>query len=114
MITPLPKATPIPPLQIEKHIGLFLNRMKGKRDQTYINEILGTVFEVKINILLMDAIQQMPPYAKFLKELCTTKRVTIVLKRVFLSSNFSFITSSHIFIKYKDLCCHTISIVTGD
>ena len=30
--------------------------------------------KVKLNIPLLDAIKQIPKYAKFLKELCTTKR----------------------------------------
>jgi len=29
---------------------------------------------VELNIYLIDAIKQIPKYAKFLKELCTTKR----------------------------------------
>jgi hypothetical protein len=42
------------------------------------NGLVKTMFEtfkkVDINIPLLDIIQQMPPYAKFLKELCTHKK----------------------------------------
>ena len=31
-------------------------------------------WKVLVNILLLDAIKQVPRYAKFLKELCTNKR----------------------------------------
>jgi len=55
----------------------------------------------------------MPPYAKFLKELCTTKRTTNVLKKIFLASNVSSIISHQISAKYKDPGCPTISIVIG-
>jgi len=37
-------------------------------------EILETLKKVEINIPLLDIIKQVPRYAKFLKELCTTKR----------------------------------------
>ena len=37
-------------------------------------EILEVFKKVELNIPLLDAIEQIPKYAKFLKELCTTKR----------------------------------------
>ena len=37
-------------------------------------EILEIFKKVELNIPLLDAIKQIPKYAKFLKELCTTKR----------------------------------------
>ena len=37
-------------------------------------EILEVFKKVELNIPLFDAIKQIPKYAKFLKELCTTKR----------------------------------------
>jgi len=56
----------------------------------------------------------MPPYAKFLKDLCTTKRGTSVPKKAFLASTASSIISHQISVKYKDHGCPTISIVIGD
>jgi len=55
----------------------------------------------------------MPPYARFLKDLCTIKKATGVTKKVFLTSSANSILS-HILVKYKDLGCPTVSIVTGD
>ncbi|XP_059668742.1 uncharacterized protein LOC132313816 [Cornus florida] len=40
-----------------------------------IQDMLEVFRQVKINIPLLDAIQQIPPYAKFLKDLCTQKRI---------------------------------------
>ena len=37
-------------------------------------EILETFRKVEVNIPLLDAIKQIPRYAKFLKHLCTHKR----------------------------------------
>ena len=55
----------------------------------------------------------MPPYARFLKYLCTTKRATSVPRKAFLASNASSIISHQIPVKYKDPNCPTISIVKG-
>jgi len=52
-----------------------------------------TFSQVKINISLLDAVQQMPPYARFLKELCTAKRATGVPKKAFLTSSANSILS---------------------
>jgi len=45
--------------------------------------------QVKINVALFNAIQQVPSYAKFLKDMCTKKRKSNVLKKVFLTTNIS-------------------------
>ena len=55
----------------------------------------------------------MPSYARFLKDLCTTKRATNVPKKVFLASGASFILSHQIPVKYKDSGRPIISIAIG-
>jgi len=100
--------------QIHKPVAPFLNRLRNKKDQTHIDKIRETFSQVKINISLLDAIQQMPPYVKFSKELCTTKRTTNIPNKAFLASNVSSIIPHHIPAKYKDPGCPTISIVIGD
>ncbi|RDY10414.1 hypothetical protein CR513_05068, partial [Mucuna pruriens] len=53
---------------------LFPNRTVSTR-RSEINEDLLKLFKkVEINILLLDAIKQIPKYAKFLEELCSHKR----------------------------------------
>ena len=39
-----------------------------------MNEMLELFKQVQINLPLLDAIKQVPSYAKFLKDLCTQKR----------------------------------------
>ena len=58
--------------------------------------------QVQINVPLLDAIQQILSYAKFLKDLCTKKRKTNIFKKVFLVSNISELLTGPIPIKYKD------------
>ncbi|CAN6723485.1 unnamed protein product [Malus baccata var. baccata] len=47
--------------------------MQTKRDEAE-KDILETFRKVQVNIPLLDAIKQVPRYAKFLKELCTTRK----------------------------------------
>ena len=66
-----------------------------------------------MNVPLLEAIQQVPAYAKFLKDMCTKKRRTNVPKKVFLATNISEILSGPILVKYKDPECPIISCTIG-
>lgn len=72
-----------------------------KKDAKY-GDILEVFKQVKINIPFLDAIQQVPSYAKFLKNLVTIKRKTNVYKKAFLTEQVSFIIQYKVPIKYKD------------
>jgi len=50
-------------------------------------EILETFRKVEVNIPLLDAIKQIPRYAKFLKELCNHKRKLKGNERISISRN---------------------------
>jgi len=52
-------------------------------------EILETFRKVEVNIPLLDAIKQIPRYAKFLKELCTHKRKLKDNERISIGRNVS-------------------------
>ena len=54
-------------------------------------DILEVFKEVQINIPFLDAILQIPSYAKFLKDLITVKRKTNVPKKAFLTEQVSSI-----------------------
>jgi hypothetical protein len=49
----------------------------------------------------LDAIKQVPSYAKFLKDLCTVKR-KLVKKKAFLAEQVSAILQNNNALKYKD------------
>ena len=51
--------------------------------------------QVKVNIPLLDAIKQIPLYAKFLKDLCTVKRKLNVHKKAFLAEQVSAIIQNN-------------------
>ncbi|CAN6691955.1 unnamed protein product [Malus baccata var. baccata] len=52
----------------------FPNRFKQTKKEEAEKDILDTFRKVQVNISLLDAIKQVPRYAKFLKELCTTRK----------------------------------------
>ena len=54
-------------------------------------DILEVVKQVQINISFLDAIQQVPSYAKFMKDLIIVKRKTNVPKKAFLTEQVSSI-----------------------
>ena len=70
--------------------------------------------EVKVNIPLLDAIKQIPSYAKFLKDLCTMKRKLVVNKDAFMTEQSTSLIRKNLPPKYKDPRSPTISIVVGN
>jgi hypothetical protein len=71
--------------------------------------------QVKINIPLLDAIQQVPTYAKFLKDLCTQKRKSRnhIPKKVLLTEQVSSLIQHNTPPKFKDPGAPTISCIIG-
>jgi len=68
---------------------------------------------VKINVPLLDAIQQVSFYAKFFKDMCTKKRKMNMSKKKFLATNINELLSDPIFVKNKDSSCPTIACTIG-
>nr|GEW43963.1 O-acyltransferase WSD1-like [Tanacetum cinerariifolium] len=70
----------------------------------------------KINLPLIDAIKQIPTYAKFLKDLCTQKRKlkATLPKKIDLTKHVSAVLSSSLPSKFKDLGAPLISVVVGN
>ena len=69
----------------------FPQALKGKKKAINQDEILEVLRQVKLNILLLDMIKQVPTYAKFLKDLCTVKKWLNVDKKAFLKEQVSAI-----------------------
>ena len=66
-----------------------------------MEKILKLFNQVKINVPLLDAIQQVPSYAKFLKDMCIEKQ-KINVPKVFLAINISELLFGLISVKYKN------------
>ena len=91
----------------------FLQALKAKKKAINQTEMLEVLRHVKVNILLLDMIKQVPTYAKFLKDLCTVKRGLNVDKNVFLTEQVSVIIQCKTPVKYKDSGCPTIFVNIG-
>ncbi|XP_068636081.1 uncharacterized protein [Aristolochia californica] len=63
-----------PPLSNYKPVPSFPQDLAESRNDDQNKDLYETFRRCEVNIPLLDAIKQMPIYAKFLKELCTIKR----------------------------------------
>jgi len=80
------------------------------------DDILKTFKQVKVNLFLLEAIRQIPTYAKFLKDMCTFERKSKEdkSKKVLLSEQVSFILKFGTPCKFKDPSVPTISCFIGN
>ncbi|XP_027067491.2 uncharacterized protein [Coffea arabica] len=69
-----PKVLPDPFITVKTNPPPFPNRLEKPKKQDKEKEILEVFRKVAINIPLLDAIKQVPKYAKFLKNLCVNKK----------------------------------------
>jgi hypothetical protein len=91
---------------------LTLTNFSPKKGGNF-KDILEVFKQVQINIPFLDDIQQVPSYAKFLKDLITVKRKTNVRKKICLTEQVCSILQCRLPIKYKDPGCPTISCTIG-
>ncbi|XP_058213682.1 uncharacterized protein LOC131325434 [Rhododendron vialii] len=113
-----PQSSPTPESYVPK--APFPTRLDslsplGKKGAT-IENMMEVFKQVTINLPLLDAIQQIPSYAKFLKDLCTQKRKTRthVSKKVLLTEQVSSIIQHNTPPKLKDPGAPVISCVIGN
>ena len=91
----------------------FPSRFSKSKKEESEKEILETFHKVQVNIPLLDAIKQMPQYAKFLKELCPNKRKLRGDEKVRVGENVSTILQSKLPQKCKDPRNFTILCIIG-
>ena len=101
------KIKPFPPAP-------YPHRLRPPKKVNNHSEIYELFKQVKVNIPLLDAIKQIPSYAKFLKDLCTVKRKLGVNKDAFMIEQSTSLIRNNLPPKYKDLGSPTISIVVGN
>ncbi|KAM1067948.1 hypothetical protein ACFX1Q_024007 [Malus domestica] len=92
----------------------FPNRFKQTKKEEAEKDILETFRIVQVNIPLLDAIKQVPRYAKFLKELCTTRKRMSTKEVVKVGENVSAILQRKLPPKCKDPGSFTIPCVIGN
>ncbi|CAN6571430.1 unnamed protein product [Malus baccata var. baccata] len=87
--------------------------MRSKKEEAE-KDILETFRKVQVNIPLLDAIKQVPRYAKFLKELCTTRKINSSKEVVKVSENVLAVLQRKLPTKCKDPGSFTIPCVIGN
>ncbi|TYG79931.1 hypothetical protein ES288_D02G176800v1, partial [Gossypium darwinii] len=92
----------------------FPQRLRKEKSDDVNAEILETFRKVQVNIPLIDAIKQVPRYAKFLKELCTSKRKLIGNEKISLGENVSAVFQKKLPTKCKDPGMFSIPCQIGD
>ena len=91
----------------------FPQALRGKKKATQQAGILEVLRQVKVNIPLLDLINQVPAYAKFLNDLCTIKKGLGIEKKAFLTEHVSALIQSKYLVKYKDPVSPTIPVNIG-
>ncbi|XP_027152139.1 uncharacterized protein LOC113752209 [Coffea eugenioides] len=104
-----PEVTVTPSIAIKSNLPPFPCRLEKTKKAEKEKEILDVFCKVKINIPSLDAIKQVPKYAKFLKNLYTHKRKLRGDERVVVGENVSAILQRKLPPKYGDLDIFTIS-----
>ncbi|KAJ9168419.1 hypothetical protein P3X46_019944 [Hevea brasiliensis] len=78
----------------------FPERLAKSKKEKEEREILDTFQKVEVNIPLLDAIKQIPRYAKFLKELCTNKKKLTGYEKVSVGENVSVVLQNKLSPKF--------------
>ncbi|KAH9648339.1 hypothetical protein KPL70_025542 [Citrus sinensis] len=91
----------------------FPSRFAKSKKEEQEKDILETFRKVEVNIPLLDAIKQIPRYAKVLKELCTSKRKLRGDEKVHMGENVSAVLQKKLPPKCKDPGMFTIPCKIG-
>ncbi|XP_062164984.1 uncharacterized protein LOC133871572 [Alnus glutinosa] len=93
-----------PPLSDHKPVPLFPQALAESRKYEQNKDLYETFRRCEVNIPLLDAIKQVPRYAKFLKELCTIKRKQKLkgCEKVSVEENVSAVIQRKLPTKCKD------------
>ncbi|XP_068662924.1 uncharacterized protein [Aristolochia californica] len=105
-----------PPLSDYKHVPPFPQALADSRKYEKGKDLCETFCRCEVNIPLLDAIKEMPRYAKFLKELCTIKRKQKLkgCEKVRVGENVFAIIQRKLPAKCKDPGMFTIPCTLGN
>ncbi|XP_027085046.2 uncharacterized protein [Coffea arabica] len=84
-----PKVLSDPIITVKTNPPPFPNRLEKSKKQDKEKEILEVFRKLEINIPMLDAIKQVPKYAKFLRDLCVNRKRLRGDERVIVGENVS-------------------------
>ncbi|KAL7617721.1 hypothetical protein Lser_V15G04300 [Lactuca serriola] len=93
---------PKPILKEYKPLPPFPSRLKSTKHERADEDIMDIFRKVEVNIPLLDVIKHIPCYAKFLKELCVSKKKLKSNETIKAGENISLILKKGLPPKYKD------------
>ncbi|XP_076907774.1 uncharacterized protein LOC143564355 [Bidens hawaiensis] len=105
---PMGKTVPFPWALVNPATSSLIKRVPQQKEMWEVFK------QVKINLLLIDAIKQVPTYAKYLKDLCTQNRTYKMPKQVDLTANVSSVLTGILPPKLQDPGTPIIPIQVGD
>ncbi|XP_060960815.1 uncharacterized protein LOC133031347 [Cannabis sativa] len=100
-------------IPLQKPPPLFPQRFKKQQDDGQFQRFFDVLKQLHINIPLVEALEQMPTYVKFLKDILTKKRRLGEFETVALTEGCSAMLKSKIPPKLKDPGRFTIPISIG-
>ncbi|XP_068655784.1 uncharacterized protein [Aristolochia californica] len=105
-----------PPLSDYKLIPPFPQALADPRKYEQNKDLYETFRRCEVNILFLDALKQVPCYAKFLKELCTIKRKQKLkgCEKLRVGENVYAIIQGKLPVKCKDPGIFTIPCTLGN
>ncbi|GJX66021.1 hypothetical protein Tco_0300364 [Tanacetum coccineum] len=91
----------------------FLGRQKKEKEKEQFRKFFENLQQLSINILFFEALDQMPKYAKFMKDLLTRKGKTEETSKIILNERCSAVLLNKIPFKEKDPGSFTIPCIIG-
>ncbi|CAN6711153.1 unnamed protein product [Malus baccata var. baccata] len=92
----------------------YPERLKPKVKDQQLTDFMKTLSKVQINLPLIDAIKNIPSYAKFLKDVCTKKKKLVDFEKVILTEQCSAVLLHKLAPKKQDPGSITISCTIGN
>ncbi|XP_068305074.1 uncharacterized protein [Pyrus communis] len=92
----------------------YPERLRPKAKDQQLTDFMKTLAKVQINLPLIDAIKNIPSYAKFLKDVCTKKKKLLDSEKVILTEQCSAVLLHKLPPKKKDPGSFTISCTIGN
>jgi len=92
----------------------FPQRLKNTKQDPQFSKFLELLKQLRVNIPFVEAISQMPKYAKFLKEILGNKRKLEEFATIKLNEECSAIVLKKLPPKFKDPGSFTIPCIIGD
>ena len=92
----------------------FPQHLQPTRKKNHYERILEVFKNIQINIPFLDDVNQIPSYAKFLKDLTSVKEKSSVPPEAAFATQASCLVQQTIIPKYKDYGSPTITVRIGD